>query len=309
MSGATRPRERLGSVAFWLLLAALAVWLLPREWSRGASESDLRPTLERIRERGVVRIGYANEAPFAYMDATSGRLTGEAPEIARVVFAMLGVPRVEGVLTEFGSLIPGLQAGRFDVIAAGMYITPTRCREVLFTNPTYGIGEALLVASGNPLALHAYAEIAAHPEARLGVVSGAIQLEYARRSGVAESRIAILPDPPSALAAVAAGRIDAYAATALTVQDLLARRANPRIERAEPFRDPEFDGQTVRGHGAFALRREDTALAALIDEQLDVFIGTQRHLELVQPFGFTRQELPGDVTAEELCAGREPPDG
>ena len=35
----------------------------------------------------------------------------------------MGINQVEGVLTEFGSLIPGLQARRFDIIAAGMYVT------------------------------------------------------------------------------------------------------------------------------------------------------------------------------------------
>jgi polar amino acid transport system substrate-binding protein len=35
----------------------------------------------------------------------------------------MGIHQIEVVTTDFGSLIPGLQAGRFDVIAAGMYRT------------------------------------------------------------------------------------------------------------------------------------------------------------------------------------------
>jgi ABC-type amino acid transport substrate-binding protein len=77
---------------------------------------------------------------------------------------------------------------------------------------------------------------------------------------VPDARIVVLPDPPSALAAVEAGRIDAYAGTALTVQDLLSRSASTRVERATPFTDPVIDGRPVRGYGAFALRREDRAL-------------------------------------------------
>ena len=40
---------------------------------------------------------------------------------------------------------PETRAGRFDVIAAGMYITPERCKQVLFTDPqvaTVGYSEA-----------------------------------------------------------------------------------------------------------------------------------------------------------------------
>jgi Bacterial extracellular solute-binding proteins, family 3 len=37
-----------------------------------------------------------------------------------------------GVLTKFGALIPGLRAGRFDMIAATMYITPPYRKQVQF---------------------------------------------------------------------------------------------------------------------------------------------------------------------------------
>jgi polar amino acid transport system substrate-binding protein len=293
--------------AVWgLLVLALAIWLFPHERIGLVDANTTQATLERIRATGVARVGYANEAPFAYHDSATQRLTGEAPEVARVVLGQLGVRRIEGVLTDFGSLIPGLQAGRFDLIAAGMYITPPRCRQVLFTNPTYAIGEALLVRRGNPLELHSFEDLIALPDARLGVVTGTIQIDYARGLGIDPDRLLILPDPPSALAALEADRIDAYAATALTVQDLLQRRANHRVERAEPFRNPLIDGKDARGYGAFALRKEDTALRRLIDEQLAAFLGTPAHRELVAPFGFTPTELPGAATSEALCAGDAP---
>jgi polar amino acid transport system substrate-binding protein len=258
-------------------------------------------TLQRIQRAGVVRVGYANEAPYAYMDEDAGRLTGEAPEIARVVLNEMGVERVEGVLTEFGALIPGLKAKRFDIIAAGMYILPKRCREIAFTAPTYRIGEAFLVKAGNPLGLHSYEDLAAHPDARLGVVAGAVELAYARASGVPDERIAVLPDAPSAVAAVQAGRVDAYAGTALTVQDMLGKAGDDGIERAAPFKDPVIAGERVSGYGAFGLRQGDTALLAAFNERLHAFIGSPEHLALVKPFGFTRAELPGEMTAARLC--------
>lgn len=268
--------------------------------ARGAPEPT---TLERIREAGVVRVGYANEAPYAYKDSATGRVTGEAPEIARMIMAELGVDEVEGVLTEFGSLIPGLNAGRFDVIAAGMYILPERCRQISFSNPTYAIGEAFVVRAGNPKNLHGYDDARADETAKLGVVAGAVQRDYARNAGIPDERIVVFPDAPSAVAGVEAGRVDAYAGTSLTVQDLLDKAASPRLERAQPFRGPEADGREVRGFGAFGIRHEDKDLREAINERLAMFIGTPRHRELVRPFGFTESDLPGDVTAEALCAG------
>ena len=72
-------------------------------------------TLERVKEQGYIRVAFANEAPYAYA-TTAGKLTGEAPEIARAIFKKMGIDQLDGVLTEWASLIPGLRAGRFDVI-------------------------------------------------------------------------------------------------------------------------------------------------------------------------------------------------
>ncbi len=259
-------------------------------------------TLAKAREAGKIRVGYANEAPFAYMDSSQGRLTGEAPEILRHVMKELGVKEVEGVLTEFGSLIPGLQANRFDVIAAGMYVTPERCKQVLFSNPTYGIGSAFVVSEGNPKSLDSFQTVAQKDDAKLGVVVGAIENDYALQSGVPADRLVVFPDAASALAGVQAARVDVYAATALTVNDLLAK-SSAGLQRAQPFTDPVIDGESVRGYGAFAFRRDDTELRDAFNEVLADYLGSDAHAQAVKPFGFTQGELAGDTTADMLCAG------
>jgi polar amino acid transport system substrate-binding protein len=258
-------------------------------------------TLERARKEGTIRVGFANESPYAYAESGSGRLTGEAPEIARAVLAEIGIPEIEGVLTEFGSLIPGLNAGRFDIIAAGMYILPERCGQIAFSNPTYAVGEAFIVARGNPLELHGYEDVARHPQARLGVVAGAVERAYARETGIPQDRVVVFPDTPSALDGVLAGRIDAFGGTSLTVNSLLARAKSPQLERADPFKDPVIGGKPARGYGAFGFRKDDVELIAAFNAALARYIGTPAHLEAVKPFGFTAAELPGAVTARDLC--------
>lgn len=280
------------------LLAALPVLFAGCGDGAPADES----TLERARRTGTLRVGYANEAPYAYMDPSVGKVTGEAPEVARAVLEDLGIEEVEGVLTEFGSLIPGLQAGRFDMIAAGMYVTPARCEQVDFSDPTYCIGEAFVVARGNPLDLHGYDDVEASDEALLGVVAGTVERGYARDLGIPDDRVVVFPDAPSALAGVEAGRVDAYAGTSLTVNDLLAKYGGDALERAEPFRQPVIDGEPVRGCGAFAFRPADDELRRAVDRRLDEFLGSEEHLETVRPFGFGENEMPGGVTAKELCA-------
>lgn len=297
---ATRRAERR---RFLLRAAALGGAWLAAGCTEGPGPGAAADTLARLRREGRIRAGFANESPYAYAEGGSGRLTGEAPEIARAILPGIGVPAIEGVLTEFGSLIPGLKAGRFDIIAAGMYILPERCREIAFSNPSYSVGEAFVVSRGNPLGLHAYEDVAHHETARLGVVAGTVERAYARRTGVPDGRVMVFPDTPSALEGLLAGRIDAYAGTSLTVNSLLARADAPEVERAAPFREPVIDGRAARGYGAFGFRREDRDLIATFNKTLAAYIGTAAHLETVAPFGFTAAELPGTMTAAELCRG------
>jgi len=287
--------------------AIIAVVVMLAACSRESGDSTASEagstTLEQARKAGIIKVGFANEAPYAYLDSTSSKLTGEAPEIARVILNRLGIKEIEGVLTEFGSLIPGLQAKRFDIIAAGMYILPARCKQVAFSNPTYGIGEAFLVKAGNPKGLHSYETLAVSQNATLGVVAGTVERGYARKTGVPDDRVQVYPDSPSAVEGVSAGRIDAYAGTSLTIQDIVSKVTDGALERAVPFTDPIIDGKSVRGYGAFAFRQSDQAFVDAFNRELANFIGTPEHRELVKPFGFTEQELPGDVTAAQLCAG------
>src|SRR5262245_62993494 len=191
-----------------LLLSAVGLGAATVAVAGGTRLAFAETTLERAKAQGFIRIGFANEAPFGYA-TPDGKLTGEAPEVAKAVLAKIGIPQVDGVLTEFGSLIPGLKAGRFDIIAAGMFINPKRCKEIAFSEPSYGIGQAFLVPKGNPKGLNDYGSVAADGGIKLAVMSGAVEAGYAKDSGVKADQLVSLPDGPSMLAAVQAGRADA----------------------------------------------------------------------------------------------------
>lgn len=257
-------------------------------------------TLERAREQGYIRVGFANEAPYGFA-TSSGKLTGEAPEIAKYVLQQLGIKEVDGVLTEFGSLIPGLKAGRFDMIAAGMFVTPKRCQQIDFSNPTYKIASALLVKQGNPKNLHRYEDIAANPDIKLAVLAGAVEKGYGRAAGVKDSQFVTLPDPPSMLAAVQSGRADAAALTTLSISNLAEKGEG--VEVVGPI-DKAGD-KSVVGYGAFGFREADDAFRDAVNAQLAKLIGTQKHKDLVWEFGFARDYMLPDKTASQLCGSGE----
>lgn len=264
-------------------------------------EEQEESTLERARREGVIRVGFANENPYAFA-RPDGTLSGEAVEVARAVFQALGIAEMEGVLTQFGSLIPGLQAGRFDVITAGMYITPTRCEEVLFADPEYQVGEALIVEAGNPLDLHSYEDIAANSDVRVGTGSGYLEIDYMLAAGVTEDQITTFPDDPSGVAGLQAGQIDAWTGTRPTLLITMGTTNDPNLELADPFQQPVVDGEPVISYGGAAFRYADMDFREAFNEELQALKDSGQLLDLIGQFeGFDEGSLPGATTAEDIC--------
>jgi polar amino acid transport system substrate-binding protein len=253
--------------------------------------------LDQLRADGVVRLGIAGEVPFGYIDR-DGAFTGEAPEIAKVIFRRLGVERVRPVPTEFGSLIPGLRARQFDVVSAGMYVTPTRCAQVLFSDPDYQMRDAFIVARGNPKGLHRYEDIV-RTRAMLATGTGYAELDYAIAAGVDRDAIRILPDQLAGLLAVEQGRADVFAGTSITVQNVVRQSGSDLVEATQPFQ-PMLDGKPAIGAGAFAFHPNERNLRDAFNRELDELRRSGELLRIVEPFGFTEANMT-DLTARELC--------
>jgi polar amino acid transport system substrate-binding protein len=261
-----------------------------------ATNAGAETTLERIQRTGEVRIGYANESPFAFTKL-DGTVTGESPEVAKQVFAKLGVKKVDTVLTEWGSLIPGLRAGRFDVIASGTYITPARCQQVAFSEPIDRIQDTVLTLPGNPKGIHSYPDLAKNPGLKVVVAAGSVELAYAKEEGVKEGQILQVADAPEQVQAVLAGRADAAASTNLTLREFADKY------KGKVTAEPNFtDNPKHNGYSAFAFRPEDTDLRDAVNKVLKGFVGSEEHLTTISAFGFNKQNLP-DKTTKELCAG------
>lgn len=265
------------------------------------SEGDMS-TLEKAKKDGKIVVGFSGEVPYAYEDE-NGNLTGQSVEVARAVFKELGIEEVEGKLTKFGSLIPGLQSGNFDVITSGMYITPDRCKQVDFGEPEYSIGEALAVQKGNPLNLHSYEDIANNPDVKVAIMNGAIEIDYLKAAGVSEDQMEIVQDIPSNIAALESGRVDAITMTGPTMESALATANAKNIDRVDDFIQPTVDGESVRGYGAAGFAVGDDDLREAYNEALQKLKDSGKLLEINSEFGFTEADMPGDMTAMQLCEG------
>src|SRR5215813_6756347 len=111
--------------------------------------------LDQLKAQGFARVAIANEPPYTAVGA-DGKVSGAAPDIAREIFKRLGVPEIVASVSEYGAMIPGLQAKRFDAVTAGLFMKPERCAAVAYSEPILCDAEALLVKKGNPKGFKSY---------------------------------------------------------------------------------------------------------------------------------------------------------
>lgn len=122
-----------------------------------------------------------------------GLATGSDVDLADAVLRAIGVTRIEHHLTTFSELLPGVQAGRWDMNVP-LFVTPERASLVAFSVPVWAIGDGFLVRAGNPKALDSYASLVKQRAARLGIIAGQVQHDSAKAAGVGEHQISVFAD-------------------------------------------------------------------------------------------------------------------
>lgn len=254
--------------------------------------------LEELRAKGVARIAIGNEPPYSQI-LPDGRVTGAAPEVTIAVLKKMGIENVEAVVSEYGAMIPGLQADRFDLVAAGLFMKPERCQGALFSQPDVCGAEGLLVQSGNPLAITGHADIAANPDLKLGVCGGCVAEKYAADAGVKRSQIVVVPDVPSALKMVQDGRIQAYSNTALGLYDIINKTSATDVEVVAPA------ANTPIACAGAVFARSEVEFRDAYDAALQEMKESGEFDAILAKYGFP-SEVAKQATRDQLCEGPNP---
>jgi len=231
-----------------------------------------------------MKFAYLIEPPFNYVDAT-GRVTGCDVELARYVFAEIGIADFEPVETEFAELLPGVGDGRWRM-TTGLFATDERKKNALFSRPIWALPDGLLVTSGNPVDLSGYQSVAEKSDVRLAVIRDQFQHRSAVDFGVGADRIMIFETYTEAARAVREGSADAYAS--------VGRAHSGFIEQ-----NPEWGLELVLvpnsemppAFGSFAFGLNDADLRKDVDAILSQFLGSDAHRKMVASFGFSGAEV------------------
>ena len=122
-----------------LLGAALAIGL------SGAACAD--DVLAKVKAAGVMKVGTETEfAPFDYIDA--GAHVGLNVDLFQEIAKELGV-KVEWVALPWDGVLPGLEAGKFDMVAGPATITKARVEHYRFSPPIAEATVALMKKAGD----------------------------------------------------------------------------------------------------------------------------------------------------------------
>ena len=261
-----------------------------------SSTSTAGNALTKAQQAGTIKVGIAGEAPYGFTDKT-GKVTGEAPEVARAVFKNLKINNITATTVDFSSLIPALNAGQFDMVCAGQAITPTRCKQVAFSIPDYAASVALLVPKGNPKKVTNFHDVITQ-KVKLGYETGAVEQSFAQAAGVPSSQMQAFATQDDLFSAVKTGRIYAAALTDISWRGVLAQNPNAGVEMAPPF----MHGAEP---GGFTFRKNEGALLEAFNRQLAKLHGNGQWVQIVKPFFFTAENLPpASMTTAKLCAGK-----
>jgi ABC-type amino acid transport substrate-binding protein len=101
-------------------------------------------TIEAIKKRGSLRVGWAVVYPHMYRDPKTNQLTGISYEIAQEMAKSLGV-KLELVEDNWATLVAGVQSNKFDITIASLAITLPRAMAVTYTRPSHQSAVGLMI--------------------------------------------------------------------------------------------------------------------------------------------------------------------
>ncbi|WGW12458.1 ectoine/hydroxyectoine ABC transporter substrate-binding protein EhuB [Saxibacter everestensis] len=277
----------VGTAAVGIPMAAMLASCSKVEPGGGAAPD----TLAKAKEQGYLRVAIANEPPYTKVEA-DGTVTGVEPDILAAVAKKLGIKEIQGTTVTYDSMIPGLNANRWDVIAAGLFMKQSRCEAVAYAEPVIVSTESFGVPKGNPKKITTVADVLANKDLKIAVLTGGFEEGILKTAKVPTDQQVVVKDARSGIEAVKAKRADAFLLPTLSLEDLL--KDDKDMEITEPVEDAPKTGSSA------AFRKDDTKLQEAYNAELKKFKETGEFDEILKKWGFDPTVVKG-VTAEELC--------
>ncbi len=261
----------IGVIILIIIIAVAAYYAIQKPAQTATQTSS--PTTTSTAELKLLRVGTSPDfPPFEYV-AKNGSIVGFDIDLIRLLAKKIGYDDIEIVTMDFDSLIPALKQGKFDVIAAGMTITPEREKEVSFTKPYWNANQAILVRKDSDFKPKSLDDLAGKT---VGVQTGTTG-EYYVEDYINKTGINI--------------EVKTYSSFVLAVQDLVNGRIDavvvdtPVAKMFEKQYPVVVSGiiETGEQYG-FAVRKEDTQLLNELNKALEEVMNSPEWEKLVEKY-------------------------
>jgi polar amino acid transport system substrate-binding protein len=227
--------------------------------SSPASADSCTDTLTKAQAASYVRMSSYQQPPHGWFDINGGKYQGIDVEVIEEVLKGLNIKSWDYVTADWGAMIPGLNACRWDIMSIGMTYTKLRSEMVQFSLPVYQYGVAMLVAKGNPKKIKGKADwkgkkvggiIGSTDDQVIGGVKGATYVPFTKYSDLYR--------------ALSTGRIDAGMVDELQGAYDFKLQPQPKITLLK-----EWTGKAV-GISSIVMRTGDTAWVNAVNDQLKI---------------------------------------
>ena len=169
-------------------------------------------TLEDVQKAGKLTIATSPDfPPFESLD-DNGNVSGIEIDILNLICQELGVELVIEQI-DFDSVLPGVQAGKYDVGVSGISVTPAREENTLFTDPYCLAAQAIVVLKDSSITSKADLE-----GKTVSVQTGTTAETYCLENGYSVNSYTANAD---AEAALVAGKVDAWVIDDLTAAEMV----------------------------------------------------------------------------------------
>ena len=181
--------------------------------------SDKGVTLKDIQKAGELVVATSPDFP-PFENLENGEVVGIEIDLLNIICEKLGVElKIEQM--NFDSVLPGVQAGKFDLGASGISVTEERQKNTLFTDPYCLAAQAIVVTADSSIASKADLE-----GKTVSVQTGTTAESFCMANGYTVSSFEANSDAQTALTT---GKVDAWVIDDLTAADMVAvyNESNP----------------------------------------------------------------------------------
>jgi len=169
-------------------------------------------TVKDIQKAGELVIATSPDFPPFESLAADGSVEGIEIDILSLICQELGV-KLTIEQMDFDSVLPGVQAGKFDVGVSGISVTEERQKNMLFTDPYCLAAQAIVVTADSDITCKADLE-----GKSVSVQTGTTAESFCMSAGYEVSSFAANSD---AQTAVLSGKVDAWVIDDLTAAEMV----------------------------------------------------------------------------------------